>query len=95
MELLSRKSIPLAHFLEMPDAYFYRGNVGLHYAQGWAFIHFLRNAGREEQEIFDALFQGFAASPSSARVMEEVFADVDVEDLEKRFREHQRKLRAR
>lgn len=95
VEMLLQKSIPLKSFLNMPTGAFYRGDVSLHYAQGWAFVHFLRNSGREEKKLFDALFQGFADSPSSGKVLEEVLADVDLNDLEKKFREHIKSLRGK
>ncbi|MGB0951655.1 MAG: DUF1570 domain-containing protein [Planctomycetota bacterium] len=95
VEMLLQKSIPLRHFLNMPAGAFYRGDVSLHYAQGWGFVHFLRNSGREEKQLFDALFQGFADSPSSGKVLEEVLADVDMTDLERRFRDHIKSLRGK
>ena len=88
LELLMEARMPLEHFLRMPTSAFYRGNVGVHYAQGWAFVHFLRNSGRDEQKIFDALFHGFENSPSTSQVMEAAFEGVDMKDLEARFVKH-------
>lgn len=88
LELLMQARMPLEHFLRMPTSAFYRGNVSLHYAQGWAFVHFLRNSGREELKIFDALFHGFEKSPSTSQVMASAFEGVDMKDLEARFVKH-------
>ena len=92
LELLMDVHMPLENFLKMPTYAFYQGHVSLHYAQGWAFVHFLRNSGREEKKIFDTLFQGFKDSPSTSQVMELAFADVDLDDLEERFLAHIKKL---
>lgn len=95
LELLMQARVPLEHFLKMPAGAFYEGNSMVNYAQGWAFVHFLRNTGREEQKIFDALFKGFENSPSSAQVMEAAFEGVDMEDLEERFVQHIKDLHSK
>ena len=93
VEMLLEKSIPLRQFLWMPTSAFYRGDVSLNYAQGWAFVPFLRNSGRAEKQLFDDLFQGFAESPSSAVVLQDVLRDVDLQSPESKFHAHIRSLR--
>ncbi|PCJ53586.1 MAG: hypothetical protein COA70_07735 [Planctomycetota bacterium] len=88
LALLMQTHMPLENFLRMPTYAFYQGHIGLHYAQGWAFVHFLRNSGREEKKIFDDLFQGFKNSPSASQVMDSAFADIDLDGLEERFLAH-------
>ena len=92
LDLLMEAHMPLEDFLNMPVYAFYQGNISLHYAQGWALVHFLRNSGGDGKEIFDALFQGFKDSPSTSRVMEAAFSGVDLDDFEERFLAHIKKL---
>jgi len=87
--LLQEKGVmPLRDFLRMPTAFFYQGDVGRNYAQGWAVIHFLRNGGNDKEKMFQELFEGFSNSPSIDRVIDEVFAGVDMELFEQEFLDH-------
>ncbi len=84
---------PLEKFVQLESRGF-RANTALHYAQGWAFVHFLTNSSRREDrarldELLDALAEG---APRSA-ALERSFADTDWPDLESRFRAHVAALR--
>lgn len=86
--LKERGVMPLGDFLSMPTAFYYQGDVGRNYAQGWAVMHFLRNGGNDKEKMFQELFEGFSESPSIRRVIDEVFADVDMEQFEQEFLDH-------
>lgn len=86
--LKDRGVMPLVEFLTMPTPFYYQGDVGRNYAQGWAVMHFLRNGGSDKEKLFKALFQGFSDSPSTRRVIDEVFDGVDMEKFEQEFLEH-------
>jgi len=94
LELLQQEGLmPLESFLTMPVAAFYEQNVMRNYAEGWAFMHFLRNGGGDKEKLFDALFEGFASNPSTGRVIFEVFQEVDMDKLEQEFVDYLNQLR--
>ena len=47
----------LKTFVGISDRRFF-ADVGLAYAQSWAFVHFLRHGGRENEALFDRLIDG-------------------------------------
>ncbi|TAH38002.1 MAG: DUF1570 domain-containing protein [Planctomycetota bacterium] len=77
--------IPLAQFLR-EDAYaFYFRELYLHYAQSWAFIHFLRNSGPERADLFQRFFQDLQGERGWKTVVDEILEDVDLEALQQDF----------
>ncbi|MHC4943042.1 MAG: hypothetical protein ACYTG7_08490 [Planctomycetota bacterium] len=71
---------------------FYR-KPALNYAQSWAFVHFLRHSTKENSALFKKLFEAVSKNVSAARAVEETFADVDMNQLQRDFFAYVRKLR--
>lgn len=76
---------PLKEFVALTDAAYLDDPDELLMCQAWAFLDFLRVSTAKEQEIFDALYQGFTSSTSRQQVLEAAFALVDMDDLDRRF----------
>ncbi len=94
LENLKKKTMmPLADFVNISARRFYAGDVGLHYSQAWAFIHFLRNSSKKEGDLFDRLFKGFVESPSSGQVVRDAFEDVDMAALDEQLLAYLEELR--
>ena len=83
--VLEEGIIPLTLFVSMPDSDFLNEATTNQYFQAWAFLQFLRDSGKQEQAIHDALVHGFISSASRQKVIADVFGFMDMEDLEKRF----------
>jgi hypothetical protein len=84
---LSRGLMPLVPFL-------YRGRLefltqaGPHYAQSWAFIHFLRHSTANNKKLFDAFWDAFKSVPDHTAALDKVLVAVDLEKLEADFKAH-------
>lgn len=78
---------PLETFVRMDNRAF-RAKSSLHYAQGWAFVHFMKNSGRGSKQIFDALLDGLKEGGANADVIEAAFEGVDFRQLETDFRSY-------
>ena len=63
----------------------FRARSSLHYAQAWAFVHFLKNGGREPQKVLDRLLDELKEGSSNADAISRAFADVDWEEFEREF----------
>ena len=95
LDLLDRKGLmPLKDLIWMSTRRFQTKDVGLNYAQSWAFIHFLRNRGKEELAMFNDLFRGFTEQPAQYRTLQEVFGSTDWVELNQQFAEYLEELRA-
>lgn len=84
LRALRKELVPLERFLRVERGDFY-GNPTLYYDQAWAFVHFLQHSGREHQRLFDALFDELASGTGPDEAVEAVFADVDLEELQRDF----------
>lgn len=87
---------PLLDFVRTDnDAFRAEGQVSRNYAQGWAFIHFLRHSTRENQAIFDALFGSLCEGASSGMALRQAFEGASFADLDAAFLAHLESLRAK
>jgi hypothetical protein len=94
--LKKEKTEPLASFIRFDDAAFRaEGLVSRNYAQAWGFIHFLRHSTRENQAIFDAIFQSLCEGASSGSALRQALEGTSLEDLDAAFLAHLDGLRAK
>jgi len=84
-----RRKIPsLRQLVEMTPSGFYT-DMTVHYAMGWAFVHYLRQGGKAEQAKFRRFFDGLCDGEDSAALVAEVFGGPEqLRELEKDFRAH-------
>ncbi|MCB9834192.1 MAG: DUF1570 domain-containing protein [Planctomycetes bacterium] len=93
-QLETRGFRPLETFLRDGAHQFYGDGVWA-YAQAWAFVHFLRHSSRGNARLFDDLLAALMTLRSGHAAIEKVFADTDLDALEKDFKNHVAALRAR
>jgi hypothetical protein len=67
--------------------------AGVHYAQSWAFIHFLRHADTAPKGLFDELWSSFKKGPNARAAMDRVFGQKNLDALGRAFEHHVRSLR--
>lgn len=79
--------VPLKEFLYQSDGTFL-SNETLHYAQGWAVIHFLRHSTEENEAIFDELLTALGEEGTSKEAIDRAFRDADLGRLEEEFLAH-------
>jgi hypothetical protein len=89
-ELLAvlRKSpmIPLTALLHLEPRQFYeQKSVGLHYAESWAFIHFLLNTGAEHKKRYDKLLDAMFAGATWREATSQVFDSASMPALQREF----------
>ncbi len=85
--------IPLQRFFDVDRETFYGKRAPLHYAQGWAFVHFLRHADREKSRRFRILFEALAGGAAQEEAVDRAFAGLDLEKLEEEFRSYVRAVK--
>lgn len=97
LERLKEEEVePLASFIHFDDAAFRaEGLVSRNYAQAWGLIHFLRHSTRENQAIFDAIFQNLCAGASSGSSLRQAFEGTSLAALDDAFLAHLDGLRAK
>jgi hypothetical protein len=88
---LKSRVMPLSGFLYRGDREFMI-RAGEHYAQSWAFIHFLRHADSGHKGLFDELWKAFKEGPNARAAMDRVFAEKNMDALERAFAEHVQSL---
>ncbi len=76
------------------DNWEFRAKSALHYAQAWAFVHFLHNGGRKVEKLLDDVLEALIAGESRKRSLDKVFSDLDWEELEDEFDVYIASLRA-
>jgi hypothetical protein len=79
--------VPLEGFLEMGPGAFY-AKAPLHYAEGWALVHYLLDGGAEARKRFDTLLDALAAGESTHTAIERAFPAKDLPAVERAFRAH-------
>ncbi|MAG58276.1 MAG: hypothetical protein CMJ83_18470 [Planctomycetes bacterium] len=84
--------MPLKGFLYRDDRTFMI-RAGVHYAQSWAFIHFLRHADTAPKGLFDELWSSFKKGPNARAAMDRVFGQKNLDALGRAFEHHVRSLR--
>ena len=82
----------LATLVSLDRAGFY-GNPQLHYAQGWAVVHFLRHSSRQNRRVFDAVFQALQNSVRSAQAFTQALGSRTMAELDEEFRAYIEALR--
>ncbi|MHC4941692.1 MAG: tetratricopeptide repeat protein [Planctomycetota bacterium] len=87
-----RKLTSLKEFLYLGHTKFMEKPT-LHYAQSWALIHFLRHTTKENQAIFDRMFEAIRQDLSSKEAVDAAFADVDLISLQREFNAYVESLR--
>lgn len=85
------RALPLAQFLYLEGDAFYR-QMSLHYAQAWAFVHFLRHSTEANELLYRALLLQSRSGAGKKRTVDRVFQDVDLNELDAQFREYVRGL---
>ncbi len=80
----SSKLVPLKRFLDYGPREFY-ANASINYAQGWAFIHFLRHGGRKSEGIFEHLFEKLMEGMSGKEAMDSAFGGHDLDVVQQEF----------
>lgn len=87
----SARPTPLRDFLLLDrDAFMARADV--HYAQAWAFVHFLLHGAPGGKDLLVRYFKALRGGEDAARAFEETFGKVDLPALEKAFLEYVRGL---
>lgn len=79
--------VPLSEFLAIGPRRFY-SRAQLHYAQGWALVHFLLEGGEAERKRFDTLLDALVEGLGTAEALERAFPQKDLPALERAFRAH-------
>ena len=84
--LSGRDIVPLSSFLHMSrDAFYASGKMELHYAQGWAVVHFLRKGPARFREPFRTLMARLVEGATSKTAVTEAFAGLDLQELDASF----------
>lgn len=84
---------PLRVFVRMGNTAFRNESFeARNYAQGWLFVHFLRNTSKANKELFETLFETLCETPSAEDALDSVFADLDFVQLEAALLDHLREL---
>ena len=76
---------PLEEFVRLDNAGF-RAKSGLHYAEGWAFAHFLMNGDAKRKKCMDTLLDALFEGASRKDAVERAFAGTDWKKLDSDFR---------
>jgi len=85
--------VPLAHLLRMKPAEFYQVDTSLHYAQAWAFTHFLLESGdAARRKLWDDYFRALRDGLSQEAANLRIFDRVDMTELEQDFKDYVRDL---
>ncbi len=71
----------------------YYSDPGLHYAQAWAMVHFLRKSTPKNRKLWVALFANLGKPGSMRSALEASFAGVDLEALDHEYKAYIRALR--
>jgi tetratricopeptide (TPR) repeat protein len=66
----------------------FQSDMGLHYPQAWALVHYLRNEGRESRKRFNTLIAALIEGEGNREALERAFGDVDWEAFEADFRRY-------
>ncbi|MFH0943975.1 MAG: DUF1570 domain-containing protein [Planctomycetota bacterium] len=83
----AKSLVPLKEFVFMDHEAFYRGS-SLHYAEGWAFVHFLRHHKREGGRRFQELFGLLTRNVPADVALNRVFSETDWQELDDRFQQY-------
>lgn len=93
LRTLANGRIPLATFLYESDRAFMAAATQ-HYAQAWAFVHFLRHAP-EGPPLFERFWDAFKTIPGHRKAVDHALEGTTLVALELHFREHLDSLRTR
>jgi hypothetical protein len=77
-------TVPLTRFLRMDQEAFMADPLR-HYAQAWAFVHYLRHGGADCEIQFQRFWDCFKRYPGRAIAVEQALEGVDVPALDRRF----------
>lgn len=79
----------MAHFIRMDNTTFRNpATTGRNYAQGWLFVHYMRNSNTENKRLFDNLIDRLCESESGHEVVEEVLGGLDLKQLQADMEAH-------
>jgi hypothetical protein len=78
---------PLDRFLFITPEAFYK-NPKVHYAQSWAFIHFLRHSTDQNKQLFWTLFDALQKNIPTRQALNQVFQGRDLGKLQEAFKTH-------
>jgi len=95
-------TVPLKEFTKMTQQEYYSSNekyhsdIGIHYAQGWSFIYFLRTAKANHakgwdpawDKILDTYFNELGATENLEQAVNKAFDGIDWEALETAWKEY-------
>ncbi|MCP3917727.1 MAG: DUF1570 domain-containing protein [bacterium] len=76
--------VPLDEFLYQAPSEFYADSRA-HYAQAWAFVHFLLHADRDTRLLFQGIFETLIEEGKRETALERAFADTGLGGLQRRF----------
>lgn len=79
--------VPLKDFVFMDHEAFYKGS-SFHYAEAWAFVHFLRHHQREGGRRFQELFDLLTRNVPSETALKRVFAETEWQELDQSFAQY-------
>jgi hypothetical protein len=92
LDLLVRTRKPLDEFLFLDARGFY-ADPRLHYAEAWAFVHFLLHHTPWHRELLDRFWDAFRRVPSQGDAVREALADCPLKILDADFEAYVRRLR--
>ena len=79
--------VPFAELARMSPKRFY-DNASLHYAQAWAFVHFLRHSDGDGKQLFDAYLDALIERENPRDAFDRAFAGLDFNEFALAFREY-------
>ncbi len=77
----------LSELVQMSQSEFY-ADAGLHYAQGWALVHYLLHSGRDEKKMYETYRQALVDGADQKGAAEVAFGGVDWNGLERAVKAH-------
>lgn len=92
LDLLSKRRKPLDEFLFLDAAGFWK-EADLHYAEAWAFVHFLLHHTPWNRQLFDRFWETFKRIPSHGDAIRETLADCPLRILDADFDAYLRRMR--
>lgn len=83
--------IPLETFLHCDSAEFHKA-PNMHYAQSWAFVHFLRHSTPKNKDLFEGLLETCGKMPTAEKIVEDFLGKVNLKRLQADFDKHVKDL---
>ncbi|MCZ6786450.1 MAG: DUF1570 domain-containing protein [Planctomycetota bacterium] len=89
LKALEHSTVSLKDYFKLTPRQFYaQEKSGVHYAQAWALVHFLRHSTKENRELFQRMWDTCKRVRSPDEAMRQAFEGVDLDKLDEEFRRH-------